>query len=220
MLSGKLASFAQACSAELVGDPVAMVRSTYDALYMINPFWNALCSKDDSGRYCATQSTASSSGSGSQGAVDVVNSKNEDLQKYLWSPVPSAGLSRRDSAAIVPNATTFGSSNIAFLLLQPNLSESLLCTTCTRNILTSYISFETDVPYACGLAQSTLFGGQPDLYNAVQSKCGGNFLSGAVQAAGGISGSLVGGAPRSVGVDFKGMIAVMLGAVGVGFTIL
>jgi len=56
------------------------------------------------------------------------------------------------------------------------------------------------------------------LYSAVQTKCGGNFLSGAVQAAGGISGGVLGsGAPRSVG-DFKGTMAMMFGVVGLGFT--
>jgi len=55
------------------------------------------------------------------------------------------------------------------------------------------------------------------LYTAVQSKCGANFLSGAVQAAGGIAGGILSGAPRTVGGDYKGTIAVMLGLVSLGY---
>jgi hypothetical protein len=221
MLSGKLASFAQACTSELVASPVVAVRNIYDTLYMLVPFRNAVCCKNDSGQYCATESTASTNTTSSQNGTNAVNvvvgSKNGDVQKYLWSTTTSASLSRRDSVAMVPNTTTYASSNIAFLLLEPSLSETLLCTTCTRNIITSYISFETDIPHAYGVGESSMLGGQMPLYTAVQSKCGSNFLSGAVQAAGGIAGGILSGAPRTVGGDFKSTLAVMLGVVGLGF---
>jgi hypothetical protein len=217
MFSSKLASFAQACPTELVGTPITDIIRLYDTVYMMIPFRNAVCSKDDSGRYCATEPAASSSASGSQpspsGVVKGIN------QKYLWDTVSSAPISRRDLVASVPNITTFAALNIAFLLLQPNLSASALCTTCTRNIITSYISFETDVPHACGIAQSTLLVGQTELYKAIQSKCGTNFLSGAVEAAGGIAGGLLSGAPRSTGDFNAAIVAVMLGIVGLGFTV-
>jgi len=174
------------------------------------PFRTAVCCKGDNGQYCAIQSTASS------GASNTSSLGNSDIQKYLWSTAST--LSRRDSAITIPNATTIEVHNIAFLLLQANLPASSLCTTCTRSIITSYINYESNVPYGLGLSQSTMFGGQTVLYNAIQSTCGASFLSGAVQAAGGISGGILSGAPRTVGVDFRGMMVVMLGVVGLGFT--
>lgn len=125
--------------------------------------------------------------------------------QYIASPI--SALSRRSSSpALTPNMTTFGSSNIAFLLISPDLPSSTLCTPCTRNVLTSYINFESSVPYAPGLPSSQLFPGQSDLYNAVQRTCGASFLSGAVQAAGGLATS------GAVGVDFQKIIGFVAGA--------
>lgn len=80
----------------------------------------------------------------------------------------------------------------------------------------SYIEFETNVPYAPGLANSLLLGGQPDLYNAVQNTCGKNFFSGAVQAAGGLASGLLGSssaAPRSISQGFMGVTTALVGIV-------
>lgn len=89
----------------------------------------------------------------------------------------------------MPNEGTFSSKNLAFLLYQ---SSGQLCTTCLRNVLSAYIAHEEAVPYAPGdLSQSPMLGGQNDLYNAATSQCGSNFLSGSVQAAGGLGDGIV-----------------------------
>ena len=64
------------------------------------------------------------------------------------------------------------------------------------NIYTSQLS---SIPYGPGNGNSVLFGGEPALYEAINSKCGASFLGGAVQAAGGLA---TGAAPRSVDGGF------------------
>jgi hypothetical protein len=71
--------------------------------------------------------------------------------------------------------------------------------------MTAYINWESDSPYAPGLSQSTLLSTQNTLYGAVTSICGSSFLSGVVQAAGGLgTGSTsTNGSLRSVGFDIR-----------------
>ena len=84
----------------------------------------------------------------------------------------------------------------------------------------SYFNFEQSVPYAPGLNNSPLMGGQSELYNAVTNTCGSSFFGGAVQAAGGLSGGLAGSssaATRSVSESFGDIVTVFIGTVAFGF---
>jgi hypothetical protein len=77
----------------------------------------------------------------------------------------------------------------------------------------SYINFESDLQYASGIGSSQLLKNQPALVSGVQDKCGNNFLSGAVQAAGGLGSGgtgLTSGA-SSVVRDFQGVAAFIVG---------
>ncbi|THG95056.1 hypothetical protein EW026_g6525 [Hermanssonia centrifuga] len=186
-IKSTLADFYSACQAELTSSLNKNVLQIYDVLFTVIPLTTATCSKDDSGRYCATQiaGTAPSASSLFTSAQEVVS----------------------------PNFDTLESSNAAFLFLTPSLSSDKLCTSCTRSVMTSYISFESDISYAPGMAQSVLLSGQPALYNAITTTCGANFMSNAVQAAGSLSdGILSGSAPRTVSANAGG-IASLLGAV-------
>jgi hypothetical protein len=79
--------------------------------------------------------------------------------------------------------------------------------------MTSYINWETDCPYAPGLSSSVLLSTQNAVYSAVTSVCGSTFLSGVVQAAGGLgTGSTSNGSVRSFGFDVQ-TIAVILATV-------
>jgi len=79
--------------------------------------------------------------------------------------------------------------------------------------MTAYINFESDIPFAYPLNDSVLLSGQLSLYNAVQSKCSANFLSGAVTAAGGLSGSSSSAIP-TYSAEYQRIIAlVVVGAV-------
>jgi len=212
LVSAELAKFYTACRAELTSGNTDVIR-TYDTVYSVLPFLNALCSQDDSGAYCvtkipATLAKSTSSASASNGLNVALASDSslspELIQHYLHQ---EATLRRRDTAVYL-NASTFDNTNLMFLFLRGDLTSDVLCTTCTRKVLTSYINFESNVPYAPGIAKSTILSGQSALYTGVQSTCGSSFLSGAVQAAGSLSGSSSSGASRGMVAE---MITVALG---------
>jgi len=181
----------------------------------MTPLKEAMCTKDDSNKYCVEQTT-SSAASGAKVNVAVSGTSTPDvssIKQYLWSQASVAKRAAAQTAAIVPNTTTYHDSNLLFLFLSPSMSSSALCTTCTRNILTQYINFETSVPYGPGLSNSPLMSGQSELYNAVLSTCGKTFFSGAVQAAGGISNGVLGNsnaAPRSLDQGLSGIVAAVI----------
>ncbi|TFK48264.1 hypothetical protein OE88DRAFT_1664745 [Heliocybe sulcata] len=202
-IKSQLASFYSACTAELTSNANKDVIRMYDALYALTPLKTAVCAQDDSGNYCVTQiaKAASSSASGNLATA----------QKYLWSAQTS---SKRAVSMIEPNATTFTSYNLPFLLLTPSTPSATLCTSCTRSILTAYINFESSVPYGPGLDKSSLLSGQSALYKGVVSTCGESFMSGAVQAAGGIKSGAFSGAGRTVLVE-GGALGVLVSALSI-----
>ncbi|KIJ60891.1 hypothetical protein HYDPIDRAFT_31771 [Hydnomerulius pinastri MD-312] len=221
-IRSQLGSFYAACAAELTSNPNVDVKRTYDTLYVLTPLRQAVCAKDDNGKYCAAELGSSS---GAAGSVDAVNPeqsrKQELLDQYLYSTAgeasPNMAARRRDvsntTAALIPNTTTYQDTNLVFMFLEPSMASAQLCTTCTREILTPYINFESSCPYAPGMSSSMLISGQPDLYNNITSKCGASFLGGAVQAAGGLSsGILSGAAPRSISQDISVAVSAILGA--------
>ncbi|KAI5118707.1 hypothetical protein M0805_004507 [Coniferiporia weirii] len=224
-IRSQLATFYSACTDELTGttsntDVVRM----YDVLYTITPLITAACSKDDSGNYCVTQISPSSSSEPSASASFPADSKSVSssgqnayklVQNNLWESqtlAKRAAVTENVTSALLPNTTTYRNSNLAFLFLTPNMTSDALCVPCTRSVLSAYITFEESVPYALGVANSPILGGQPDLYNAVTSTCGSNFMSGAVQAAGGLSNGLISGAVPRVATE-GGMFAAAAAAV-------
>lgn len=221
-LRSKLTGFYAACQPELTSNQNADVVRAYDVLYALYPLTQSVCSKGDDGRYCVISlgSTTSGSSSGAaspSGKVALAASKPDspdlqEIQKSLWTSVaPGSSVARRDEQAFYPNTTTFREANILFLLLQPTLSEASLCVTCTRNVISAYIAFQTAIPYAPGISSSSLMGGETALYNAVQNTCGPSFLSNSVQAAGGISGGIVNtGSALGMMVNFRTLGAAAL----------
>ena len=147
----------------------------------------------------STASAASASASGN--ATMLVNFANT----HTWSPVSFAAenlyitittsasaltkrflnlISTRDAAQsvnlgaiITPNSTTYRTTNLPFLFLQPDMSQSALCTPCTREIMVAYIKWESAYPYALGLSNSPILGGQSSLWSAINSTCGGGFVN-------------------------------------------
>lgn len=182
-----LASFYSACEAELTSSMNTQVLQVYDVLYSLPPLQAATVSKDDSGNFCATQ---------------------------IKGSAPDAStLYSSDQDTLTPNFSALEKANAAFLYLTPDLPEAQLCTSCTRSVMSAYISFESEIAYAPGLAQSLLLSGQPALYSAISSTCGANFMSNAVQAAGSLSDSIISAnsAPRAAGASVGGL-ASLLGA--------
>ncbi|PBK69451.1 uncharacterized protein ARMOST_14433 [Armillaria ostoyae] len=198
IMSTTIANFGSACQTELVTSPVKAVVLLYDTVYMMNPWLDVLVTKDDSGTYCvlesynaATNSTSSSaSASGYSNAAAAGSTDFDNLNKYLVVDQQGATISRRAQTVVAtPNATTWTTNGIPFLFFTSSLSSSTLCTTCSRNVMTAWISWESKVPYAPAAKESALLSGLNDLYSAIQTKCGKSFLSGAVTAAGGLGTS-------------------------------
>ncbi|KAF8498122.1 hypothetical protein F5888DRAFT_1612724 [Russula emetica] len=191
-----LGQFQQACQNELTSSKNTNVILTYDSLYLIGPFKGAVCQKDTSGNYCVA----------SQSSNTTTNTTSNATKRDL--------LGRQDGSQEVftPDANLFTSNNIVFLGLQPNLSASQLCVPCTREVVNVYTSQLSNYPYAPGMANSALFGGEPALYSAINQKCGASFLGGAAQAAGGLA---TGAAPRSVDGGF-GLVSSAIAAAAAG----
>jgi hypothetical protein len=183
LLRGKLTDFYAQCSPELTTKAVPGVLNVYDVLFALSPFRTAICTKDNNDKYCILKNNTS----GTQSAFATVDTSQEILQHLANSPSPVQR--RADTSSTTPNMTTFLNNNILFDFLQPSMGSDQLCTTCTREIFNAYSNFETQVQYAPGLSQSQLLGGQMNLYKAINSTCGPDFLQTSVQAAGGISGS-------------------------------
>jgi hypothetical protein len=154
--------------------------------------------------------------------VQTANTANTLTRRFLSRFTPRAeGDSSADSTIITPNTTTYLTTGIAYLFLQPNMSSSLLCTTCTKSILASYVAWESQVPYALGLASSPILGKQAALWNSVVSTCGSNFTDSIAAQAGVKSanstgaGSLGTSAASSTFSASTGLVGIV-GAMAVG----
>lgn len=195
-MSTIIANFGSACQTELVTSPVEAVVLLYDTVYMMNPWLDVLVTKDDSGTYCvlesynaATNSTSSSASASGYSNAAAAGSNFGEVEQYLVVQPGTTLAKRAQTVVATPNATTWTTNGIPFLFFTSSLSSTTLCTTCSRNVMTAWISWESKVPYAPAAKQSALLGGLNDLYSAIQTKCGKSFLSGAVTAAGGLGTS-------------------------------
>ncbi|KAI9636798.1 uncharacterized protein MKK02DRAFT_26583 [Dioszegia hungarica] len=184
----------------------AQVRELYDILYVVNPLKGAVCSIDSANQqYCVNQvigvgknSTGPSANKGAGSAVSGSVSGSATPTPGVAASVASAasagsslgaaissesasldaGSSQATLATVItPNATTYRSTNLPFLFLQPSFNADRLCTPCTREIMVAYIKWETAVPYALGLAQSPILGGQMDLWQSIDQTCGSTYVA-------------------------------------------
>jgi len=216
-IRGQLTDFYAACSNELTSSPSTDVIRAYDVLYVLYPLSKAVCTKDDSGNYCVLEvgSTSNVTGKNRLASSGSTVSSSAD---GLWLPLSSKNSRRGEQQVIIPNLEQFKSQNLVFLGIQPSLSTEELCKPCTRNVLNEYIQFTSSLPYAPGITNSPLMGGEADLYTAVQEKCGAPFLSGSVQAAGVISGGILNNGAADLSVSAR-TAASVFSAVIAGFFI-
>ncbi|KAF4611474.1 hypothetical protein D9613_003907 [Agrocybe pediades] len=220
VVRSQITQFYAACPDELVKNPVDSVVSIYDVLYTLTPLRQSVCSKDDSDSWCVmAPSTTSREVSESVGSSGL---STTELLALLYTD--NSALKRRaEVPAIVPNITTYHDTNLPFLFLKPDIDATALCTTCTRLVITNYVKFESDTPYAPGLTNSKLLDTQQPLYDAITQKCPADFLNGAVQAAGGLgkSGGLFSGATSAISSEYQAVLAIAMGvttlAVSFGF---
>ena len=129
-------------------------------------------------------------------------------------------LSARDAAQanslatiITPNTTTYRNTNLPFLFLQPDMASSALCTPCTREIMVSYIKWESAYPYALGLRNSPILGGQSALWTAINSTCAASYVNAITSEVGSFSTSAL----STSSADARWPAAASTAAVGVAF---
>ncbi|AAW44223.1 hypothetical protein CNF00800 [Cryptococcus deneoformans JEC21] len=108
-----------------------------------------------------------------------VSSAASSLKKRFLDTVLSrrAAQSVNMATIITPNVTTYKNTNLPFLFLQSSMDSSALCTPCTREVMVAYIKWETQMPYALGLRQSPILGGQSALWSAINSTCGTAYVN-------------------------------------------
>lgn len=211
LIRTQLSKFWTACSAELRAKNEAVL-NVYDVMYLLNPFQDAVCTKDTSNNYCLLSIANSSA---ADAATTATTSKRSLLtqDERLLAGSDGAALHRRQASTQAAEAATAGNNkNIAFLFLQPDSDKTVLCSQCSKNILAAYIKFETSIPYAIGLSNSQNLAGQSDLYKAMGTECGDdattnvNELAGTTAFAAIRSGASALTSPASAG------LAVALGA--------
>jgi hypothetical protein len=195
----------------LTTSKVSDVVRLYDVIYTMLPLRTSMCSKDDSGSWCVMAATTTT-----REVDDTVTGESPTLSlpqllASLYTNSAGALKRRADVTAILPNMQTYHDTNLPFLFITSSLDKTKLCVTCTRNVLTAYINFESNVPYGPGLSNSQILNTQPGLYSAIQATCPSGFLSGAVQAAGGLSGGLLSGAIPTVGAEYQSILAMAIG---------
>jgi hypothetical protein len=221
-----LTNFYVACPGELTGsNPNNLVKNAYDTLYLFTPLKTAICSKDSSTNAYCVMSVPSATPSGfnatslNSTSLFVSSPSLSDVQNHLGIPISSnsQGIVRRASTS-APNATTFRNTALPYLFMHPESSASTLCTPCGKAMFSSYVTWESNTPYALGLSNSPILGAQGDLWNSVTEKCGTSFMN-AITAgtAAAPLGALADGA-----MTLKGSagIATTIGAVVLGLALL
>ena len=183
LIRTQITNFFGACPDELTTKADQSIRNIYEALYTLLPLRQSICSKDDSGNYCVKGPSTTTRDFDEDSTLSL-----SKILALLYIKTDNGALARRDEA-VVPNMATISQSNSMFLFFTPSLSAAQLCVPCLRQIMSAYINFESDIPLPYGINSTVLLSGQLPLYNACQTKCPANFLSGAVEAAGGLSGS-------------------------------
>ncbi|ORX39169.1 hypothetical protein BD324DRAFT_618715 [Kockovaella imperatae] len=122
---------------------------------------------------------------------------------------------------IKPNTTTYRNTNLPFLFLQDDMTSSQLCTPCTREVFVAYIKWESQMPYALGLSQSPILGGQNQLWRSVNATCGAGYVESIISevGSGNFASSGIGAAAGTLStIPGLGMgLAVLAGSVALLF---
>jgi len=169
----------------------------------------AVCSQDGSGNYCVT-TIAPQAASATPGLAVLIQQFIAIVVQLPFSKRSNASPFSSSGTYSTPNATTFQAASIPFLFLSPNTPQSTLCSSCSSAILKPYLTFESSIANALGVANSPLLGGQKNLWTAVQNQCGTSFASGVVANAGTSPSS-----NATVGSNLSGAMSVKASAGGV-----
>ncbi|PWN37439.1 uncharacterized protein FA14DRAFT_159493 [Meira miltonrushii] len=200
-IRSNLSKFWNACGTELKSKNEQVI-ALYDVLYLINPFHDAVCTTDDNNNFCILSIANSTA------AKQATTSKRSLLTDDAML-MPQL-LERQDASETAESIDSGAASqsNIAYLFLQPTSEKNLLCSSCSKNIMAAYITFETSIPYAIGLSNSDQLKGQSALYKAMQATCGKDFTTTINQKAGTTAFAEVGGALSNAKVQITVTLAV------------
>ena len=144
----------------------------------------------------------------------------QSLSKRVINMLSSRQAQAQSYATIItPNATTYRNTNLPFLFLDPTMSSSALCTPCTREIMVAYIKWESRQPYALGLSQSPILGGQSALWNAINSTCGATFVNAITSEVGSFKTQGSGSTGGAMGMAIPSGVAVAFASI-LGFAFL
>jgi len=108
-----------------------------------------------------------------------VCAKDTDGSYCLSKAKKNGGHTKRgdDQSLLQINTDDWKKSNVQFLFIDANESADQLCTACTKQVMTSYITYETALPYPMGVRSANLLGNQKALWTAINSKCPANYTA-------------------------------------------
>ncbi|CAE6420053.1 hypothetical protein ACGC1H_004853 [Rhizoctonia solani] len=203
IIRAKLAEFKDACSDDFATND--MVAKQYDIWYSLIPYRSAICAKDTSTYCLLNPGTSSSSSSTYQ------NTRRSDVT-YAAGHLTNA-VHKRAQTVIMPNTDTYRNSHLMYLFISPEMDQEHLCTACAQQIISKYVAFETATPYALGLKQSPLLGGQSELWAAMQGKCSADYMNQVKNIAGVPSAdALADGAVVTTASYFTALVAAFAAA--------
>jgi len=116
-----------------------------------------------------------------------INMDSSNEKEVMGEIFPSSGPQKRDDSSNsvnIPNTPLYASAALPFLFLTADMPASMLCTQCTQTMMMQYTAFQESHPYASGLANSILLGGESAFYQSLSATCGSGFVSSIAQAAG------------------------------------
>jgi hypothetical protein len=220
MMRSKLTEYKDACSAELTGaNPDSIVIQNYDIMYAMIPFKTAMCAKDaDTQAYCLLNI---GTGSSTAGTTSNIATGPSESVTYARDHLTNAYVASRKRASgqtvLVPNTDTYRNTNLMYLFTSPDMNSGELCTSCTQQIVSKYVAFESSTPYALGLKNSPLLGGQSELWSAITEKCPASFLTEVTNIAGaGTANQISAASPARAG----SVITALAGLVAAGFAVI
>jgi hypothetical protein len=141
------------------------------------------------------------------------------LSKRVVNMISSRQAQQSFATIITPNATTYRNTNLPFLFLDPSMSSKALCTPCTREIMVAYIKWESKQPYALGLSQSPILGGQSALWSAINSTCGATYVNAITSEVGTFTTQGTGSTGGAMGMVIPSGVAVAFASI-LGFALL
>ncbi|WFD36545.1 hypothetical protein MCUN1_003428 [Malassezia cuniculi] len=153
-----VSSFWDSCSDELESGN-SEVKDLYDYIYMFVPFRDAVCSQDN-GQYCVLGLVPQN--------LQAIKQLQASRGMYMNLATSSSSTNTSSSSVLVEQA---------FLFLGQASNETVMCSNCAQEVLSSYVAFEMSTPYALGLDRSEVLGKQSEIVSHAQDLCGEKFIA-------------------------------------------